>query len=346
MKKGIFMKVTSFWLALLFLVTISIYGATPYGVFKTKRELRQYEKKVFSKSNKHVFSFLGKIVDEKDQPLEGVKMEVSLSQSAWNGRGSKYYVESSGNIFNITTKECRSVSIKFIKAGYYPAYAGANYLDITKRKLKYDFDYDGKTIKANNIVVKMTPVGEIPKTVRSQIHEHVSLSLSNDEVKLHVIKIPGSLYNRDKEQYYSDNNLFKLIKKLPPNVIYAIPAIENNKIKEKEVGNGTYKVPASVTLCTNDKNGGLILVEKTKEKHRFRAMKKAPENGYQKRILISNVMINDNNPLFFYIKINNYYGKIKILNFYNRQDKDGVGLEGWLVINAQENNRNINSYEQ
>jgi hypothetical protein len=353
------MKQLFYILVIAFLASNNILRASkikekPYGVFKSKDAMQEYNKKVFTISNRHKFNFTGYIVDGKNKPINDVKMEISLSKNAWTWRGNKYVITSSGNKFDTTTAKCRSASIKFIKKGYYPAYVSASYLDIAKKKLKYDFQYDGTTIKARNIKVVMMSIGEIPKLLRANILETISIKYSNGNFKLHAVKIPGPLYSRDKYQDFTVKNIKQLSLLLPKDVVYIIPEMTLNKVKIQEEyfdstakAKGKIKVPASITLKSNYEKGGFILVKNPSEEYQFRTMQEAPKAGYKKEIVLTKFPHNGSlKRIYFYFKVNNCYGKIMITSIEVYPDGSGVALTGWLVINPVPNERNINSYQQ
>jgi len=359
-----------FILATIVLLTINIVMAddkteTPYGVFKTRQELKEYENKVFKKSNRHEFDLSGYIVDDDGMPVDDVKMEVSLSQNAWSWRGSKYTTSSDGDKFQLNTPECRSASIKFSKIGYYSTNVSASYLSITEKKLKYNFQYDGSTIKADGIKVEMVKMGELdPKIMRLSGSLRIEIINDNNskEYKLDVIKVPGEFYHRDEQQ---NGKITKNLTRLPKDFIYMTSDVVNGEFKTKRAyksnddGYSTYYlyVPESVTLQTNDPEGGLILVPNTSQ-DLFRRMKEAPLDGYQQQIKINDFSfiggrgINSAKRIYFYFKVNNCYGKCFIDDFNNMANYNTGAINKKVIkfgyevrINPVANDRNLNTEE-
>ena len=332
-----------------------------YGIFKTKEKLHEYKEKVYKESNRHNFSFSGYIVDDKGNPLNDVDMDVKESYSAWSIRGRKHnQMKSNGSKFNMVSGRCRSASIKFTKQGYYPAYVNASYLDIMTPNMKYDFQYDGETIYAADIKVEMVEVGDLPPLIR-WLHDKITCEIVKSEGgrehSIYGLKVPGTLYNREKSQYFKVNDL----KKLPKDLIYVFSDELNNNVfntkqallSKKELVE--IKIPTSIIMATNDTNGGFILVPGTNDKYQFRKMREAPTDGYRNKLKLTDFIYNNGNlkHIYFYFKVNDCYGKGYILDLLEMDNARGnggmetkLGIEYNIQVNPTPNDRNVNSYEQ
>jgi len=262
------------------------------------------------------FMLEGIVVDEEGNILKDVKLTITTTKSIPFDVISKERTIKINGRFVVKARDCNAVTLEFWKEGYFreskafvlPSWEGnrEEIEAIIKGRIKKN------TFINRNIKVVMEKIGPLPKLIK--YNSHLKYYTGGKAIILDFYK--GMQDTMDlKRGMVKVEDLLSAIRMnlLPEGSLYIIPEHLDGRGEIIPVRKNNTLLPPKVRLVINHPEGGLILFnppEKRKYDPFSRYMKEAPEEGYEKEVLLTPVIYTRMaGEVFFYFKIGDIYGK-------------------------------------
>ncbi len=274
------------------------------------------------------FILQGEVVDENGIRLDGVTLELEkdkLKNFGWESDSEEETLIINGT-FQLDLKGYAMVRLYFSKDGYYNEKIDFSIQDISgeirERKKEIEKNiYEGKEVSQKDIdqiVFKKDGI----RIVLEKQGKLTSLTAYNRGPLEYTTTGKGIVINFDKHPASSLRVIDNIEdpKQLPENCVYMVADKDlDGKIatvqKKSYLADGTiggeYEVPRRVKLIMTGPESGFIEYKLNPNKKPTRQMKEAPENGYEKEILIEgdDISKEDSEGVIFYFKTKDKYGK-------------------------------------
>ena len=272
--------------------------------FILKEQKEQAEKEI----SYYQFQIQGKIIDEDERPLNQVEVKIEKVISL-GLLGNKRSVEEKllDHNFQINVTQCNLIHLNFMKDGFYP---------LSKSFVISDFKKDSTGLFfLNNLKIKMVKL-EVPyKSKRDYFILKYTPEISR------TFFIPPHLPNGNSSGKVSG---IDTLNNIPPHCFY-LDVVYNNNGKSLTFNTKGQEVPVEFKLCIKnvdassqkDPDGFIICPEI----HDAKEMKKAPLTGYSSKVIFSPLSENGFvGNIFFYYRVNGYFGKGYISNAGRHMD--------------------------
>jgi hypothetical protein len=291
---------------------------------KLKKVLGDIERR--NKSGSFLIS--GKVVDEKGNPLDNVRVRITKSIS----RGFLESKERSHNktvdgIFLLNEQGCNNIYLDFYKKGYFVTH---KYYGIRMKPQK-DISVSGNLVTAKNQIFVLREIGKLAK-LRSKDRKYFLDPISQKQDIMDLISFK-------KVEV-------KTIKNIKSKKYFCLSVKSDAGGKPIMIFDQRTKkmVPEKIFLnyISNNKNDGLIIVDNARD---MRDLPTAPEKGYVKKRVPLILNIYSNPFVFFYYKNGNTYGKVWVRNTsYIRGKIKSIFLTKENIETDPKEKRNLRSF--
>lgn len=284
MYKFIFLLLTSF----------SVYAQeSPEHIKQQIEKLKKAQEELIKSNKSGKFFIQGKVVDEKGNLLNNVKVKITKSI----GRGFLESKDSSQNktvngVFSLEEQGCNKIYLDFYKKGYFVTH---KYYGTRMTPLK-DISISGSLVTAKNQTIVLREIGNLAK-LKSKDRSFYLNPVSKEQDIMNLISF--------KKEHV------KSLKDIKTQKYFYLSVNTDSQGKPVMILDQRTQmmVPEKIFLnyVSNNKNDGIIIVDNAKD---MRDLPTAPKKGYEKKPVPLILNIYSNPYAFFYYKNGDTYGKV------------------------------------
>jgi hypothetical protein len=291
----------------------------------------------------------GVVVDEQDQPMQGVSARASKVMSIplrWNNGTRSELIEQAvvDGAFRFAAEGARSLVIRFEKPGFHP--------EIVNIRPDTDALRQGIAYQRDNLRVVMQPIGEPAHLVRHRgalrfdasgrgVVFDLSHSINADPPRSQILPQQFGITVDPEEAKDRE----RLIEAIPHGISMTAMLTEDGEIATKEYVRpaGDPSVgPSRIVLQSHHPIGGFIphAASRPEDRQRtWRAMREAPKDDYQTTWELTAEDLESIQHFFF--RSGEYYGKGVITNSFYDPRHSRVLIDVVLHLNPRPNDRNV-----